>query len=150
MVLSSSHSMQVSLAAVKSGKAGLDAHRQNLLDKALKTGDWASFERDSIELKDLAYLTAKVGDEFALLRGKKEDILYHGECTKCRFLGELEQGLMSHRLELVGHAHPGEPIPIPSREDRQMLEQIGQARSKIISARTGRIADYGPDRFEPL
>ena len=78
LTLSSSHSTQISLEAVRNGKAGLDAHRQGMLDKVPNQGNWASFTRDSIELKDLAYLTAKVGDEFALLRGKHEDILYHG------------------------------------------------------------------------
>ena len=29
-------------------------------------------------MKDLAFLTAKTGDEFAILKGKKEDILFHG------------------------------------------------------------------------
>ena len=56
LVLSSSRSIQVSLAAVRSGNAGLDAHRQRMLEKTPSTGDWASFERDSIELKDLACL----------------------------------------------------------------------------------------------
>ena len=78
LTLSSTHSMQISLEAVRSGKAGLDAHRQKMLDRVPATGDWARFELNSIELKDLAYLTAKVGDEFALLRGKHEDIFFHG------------------------------------------------------------------------
>lgn len=113
--LSSSHSTQISLEAVRNGKAGLDAHRQRMLDKVPKQGNWASFTKNSIELKDLAYLTAKIGDEFALLRGKHEDILYHGSRGECTFKDELEKRLKNHQLELVGHAHPGEPVPIPSR-----------------------------------
>ena len=124
LTLSSSRSTQISLEAVRNGKAGLDAHRQGMFDKIPKQGNRASFKKDSIELKDLAYLTAKVGDEFALLRGKHEDILYHGSRGECTFLGDLERRLKSHQLELIGHAHPGEPVPIPSRADRIILNSL--------------------------
>ncbi len=84
VLLSSTKSLQVSLQAVRSGKAGLDAHRQSMLNRVPGQGDWARFELCSLELKDLAYLTAKSGDEFALLRGKKEDILFHGDPANSR------------------------------------------------------------------
>ena len=148
IILSSSKSLIVSLEAVKNGRAGLDAHRQAILNRISNTGDWARFELNSIEMKDLAYLTAKVGDEFALLRGKKEDILFHGERMKCTFTGELEQLLRAHQLEIVGHSHPAEEIPIPSKSDRETLREIGQAKSTVISAMTGRMVSFGPDLFE--
>ena len=75
LILSSTRSTQTSLEAVRSGKAGLNPHRQRMLERVPEQGDWARFDLDSIELKDLAYLSAKSGDEFALLRGKREDIL---------------------------------------------------------------------------
>ena len=150
LTLSSTHSMQVSLEAVRSGKAGLDAHRQKMLDRVPETGDWARFERDAIELKDLAYLTASVGDEFALLRGKHEDILFHGGRANCHFQDILVDMLESHKVELIGHSHPGEPDPIPSMEDRRTLAWIGQSKSHVISGMTGKVVDFGPDEFEPI
>lgn len=81
ITLSSTRSMQTSLQAIRSGKAGLDGHRQSMLNRVPEIGDWASFKYEFIMLKDLAYLTAKTGDEFALLRGKKEDILFHGDSS---------------------------------------------------------------------
>ena len=39
LTLSSSHSTQISLEAVRNGKAGLDAHRQRMLDKVPKQGN---------------------------------------------------------------------------------------------------------------
>ena len=149
LTLSSTHSMQISLEAVRSGKAGLDAHRQRMLDRIPKTGDWAKFQRDTIELKDLAYLTAKVGDEFALLRGKHEDILFHGDNLNCH-LDVFENELISRKYMIVGHSHPGEDDPRPSDKDRNVLELIGQDRSSIVSGRTGKIIDFGADRFEIL
>ena len=150
LTIASSHSTQISLEAVRKGKAGLDSHKQRMLDSVPKTGDWAKFNRDSLDIKDLAYLTAKIGDEFAILRGKKEDILFHGDRTSCSFTGELKERLDSHQLELYAHAHPGEPRPIPSIDDRRVLARIKQPRSLLISAMTGRIVEYGPDEFEPL
>lgn len=119
-----------------------------MLNKVLTVGDWASFMAGTINLKDLAYLTAKTGDEFALLRGKKEDVLFHGDSGKCMFDDMLSEMLSTHKLELVGHVHPGEPIPFPSNEDRQALKQIGQPKSMVISAMTGMYLEYSEDPYE--
>ena len=147
LTLSSTHSMKISLEAVRNGKAGLDAHRQRMLDRAPENGDWAKFQRDTVELKDLAYLTAKVGDEFTLLRGKHEDILFHGDNQSCR-LDVFENELKNRKYVIVGHSHPGEDDPKPSDKDRNVLKLIGQDRSSIVSGRTGKIIDFGADRFE--
>lgn len=148
IVLSSSKSMQISLQAVRNGKAGLDAHRQAILNRVPAQGDWASFGFETIELKDLAYLSAKTGDEFALLRGKKEDILFHGDSLNCQFTGLVGEMLLEHKLELIGHAHPGEEVPIASTNDRRALRRIGQMKSTVISAMTGRCSEFGPSPFE--
>ena len=148
ITLASSKSLQVSLQAVRNGKAGLDTHRQAMLNRVPIQGDWARFGHESIDIKDLAYLTAKTGDEFSLLRGKKEDILFHGTKGNCNFTGVLADLLKARNLTLVGHSYPGEPIPKPSMEDREALKNIGQERSTVISAMTGITVDFGPDRFE--
>lgn len=150
VVLSSTKSMQVSLQAVRSGKAGLDAHRQSMLNRVPKQGDWARFELHSIDIKDLAYLTAKTGDEFALLRGKSEDILFHGDVANCSFVGVLGDMLLAHKIEIIGHSHPGEERPIASSNDRLALQRIGQAKSTIISAITGICTDFSQNEFENL
>ena len=74
--LSSTQSLRVSLESVMKGTSGLNEHRVSLLNRAPKTDDWARFSKNSLTMKDLAFLTAKTGDEFAILRGKKEDILF--------------------------------------------------------------------------
>ncbi len=38
-------------------------HRKMMLDRIPNVGDWAYFIKESIEIKDLTYLTAKTGDE---------------------------------------------------------------------------------------
>lgn len=148
MTLESTKSIQISLETIRSGDAGLNAHRQMMLGRTPETGDWARFALNSLELIDLAYLSAKTGHEFAILRGKKEDILFHGAVGSYNFVGVLEDMLRAHRLELIGHSHPGEPDPEPSPADRQFLKDLGQARSTVISGMTGRIKEFTNDPFE--
>lgn len=148
VLLSSAHSMEVSLETIKRGEAGLSARRRMLLTRVPKKNDWAKFDRDSISMKDIAYLSAKTNDEFAILRGKKEDILYHGSKYHCDIEGVLVDMLMQGKLELYGHSHPIERIPIPSDDDRNTLMLIGQKSSRIISAITGKEVTYSASKFE--
>ena len=146
--LSSTKSLQISLRSISEGKAGLDARKKSILSRIPNRFDWAKYEYQSIELIDLAYLTSITGDEFALLRGKHEDILFHGTSRNCIFTGIIYQMLKEKRISLVGHSHPGEFFPKPSDHDRQMLKKIGQEKSTVISAVTGIMVDFGPSIFE--
>ena len=74
VLLSSDRSMEISLESIKNGNAGLNKHRLHLLSKVPASNEWHRFSKDSITIKDIAYLSAKTGHAFALLRGKKEDI----------------------------------------------------------------------------
>ena len=144
LLLSSTHSTQVSLQTVRAKKAGLDAKRTGWLDRIPKTGDWIVLDREAVEMMDLAYLTAATGDEFAILRGKREDVLFHGGRLDCRFGDDevLEKALLTHKYEIYGHSHPGEPIPQASSEDRMILRKLGQEKSKLISGMTGSCIDF--------
>ena len=148
MELSSGKSMQTSLSAIRAGDAGLNERRQKMLDRVPESGSFSSFSKEYIEMKDLAYLTAKTGDEFALLRGKNTDILFHGTPVNCFFEGLLEEMLLSRKVEIVGHSHPGEITPVVSADDRETLVRIGQKRSKLISAVSGECIEYGQSMFE--
>ena len=146
--LESSRSTEISLEAIREGDAGLNSHRQSMLNRTPEVGDFASFGLDSLELKDLAYLTAKTGHEFAILRGKDVDILFHGGSRHCQFPETLAQMMIEHKLVIVGHSHPGEDDPIPSPGDRQALRSIGQKKSFVISGRTGRMKEFSQNPFD--
>ena len=148
LILASTKSTRVSLAGVRIGRYSLSEHRHNLLMRVPNPGDYVKVGVNSLELMDLAFLSAKTGHEFAILRGKHEDVLFHGTSTECKLKGELYDGLISHKYELVGHSHPGEEEPTPSMIDREALKEIGQKMSTVISARTGRTVDYTEDPFE--
>lgn len=148
--LDSSHSTEISLEAIRTGEAGLNAHRQSMLNRVPEMGDFASFDHESLNLKDIAYLTAKTGHEFAILRGKDVDILFHGDSRHCKFSETLVEMMISGKLLILGHTHPGEDNPTPSDEDRMALKQIGQKMSTVVSGRTGKMVEFGPDKFDEL
>lgn len=148
--LCSTHSFHTSLASLREGNAGLDERKQVMLNRVPHSGDWAYFALDHIDIKDLAYLTAKTSHEFAILRGKNNDILFHGDSLHCEFDDELKDMLLSHKFSLYGHSHPGEDVPKPSPEDRMALKLIGQTSSKLISGLTGMEITFTSDLFDDL
>ncbi|MBO4953231.1 MAG: hypothetical protein J6C99_10050 [Lachnospiraceae bacterium] len=148
LVFSSTKSTRRSLEEVKNGKAGLNQHRKYLLSRVPKSGDYANFQKDTITMKDLAYLTAKTGHEFALLTGKREDVLYHGYPTECVFIDLLYDALKAKHLRIYGHSHPAEIFPVPSGADRETLKEIHQKKSKIISAMSCIEITYTANRFD--
>ena len=103
-----------------------------------------------MELIDLAYLTAKTGHEFAILRGKDIDILFHGDSRHCEFPETLVEMMIGHKVEIIGHSHPGEDAPVPSLADRVALIKLGQKRSVVVSGRTGMMRPFGQSAFEEL
>ena len=87
--LASTKSTQVSLAGVRIGRYSLNEHRQKLLERVPYSGEYVKLEVGSLDLIDLAYLSAKTGDEFAILRSKQEDVLFHGTSMRCIFFGSV-------------------------------------------------------------
>ena len=150
--LASEESTRRSLASIRNGEDGLNKHRQSLLNRVPEQETWASFKVNSIEDKDLAYLSAETGDEFALLRGKNEDILYHGTPRHCHIerSDTLMELLNSHKLFLEIHTHPDFEKIVPSSEDRKFIASFGQKKSKIISSYTGKIIEFQANWFDDL
>ena len=87
--LSSSASTRVSLKAVYDGEAGLSKKRKQILMRVPNTDDCAEFALESITTKDIAYLSAATHHEFALFRGKKADVLFHGTNYHCNITNDM-------------------------------------------------------------
>jgi hypothetical protein len=150
LTLESSRSTRISLEAIRKGDAGLNPHRQSMLNRVPEIGDSATFRHGSLELIDLAYLTAKTGHEFAVLRGKDIDILFHGDSRHCEFPETLVEMMINHKVMILGHSHPGEDDPVPSLADRVALIRLGQKNSVVVSGRTGKMRPFGQSAFEEL
>lgn len=90
MRLLSTVSTKKSLLAICKGDAGLNEKRKSLLSRVSVRNSYATFAGNSIKIKDLAYLSAYTGDEFALLRGKDYDIIIPSKDDR-DFLKEIGQ-----------------------------------------------------------
>ena len=148
--LSSSKSVRTSLQAVYNGPAGLNLRRQQMLDRVPKSNDWAAFKLNSIKIRDIAYLSAATHHEFAILRGKSKDILFHGVRWHCNFSNELIELLKERKLRLIAHTHTDIDRIVASLDDREFLRAIGQKESIIISSITGDEKVFYADMFEDL
>ena len=147
--LASEDSTRVSLESIRNGQDSLNKHRQKLLARVPNSNDWSRFDLNSVTNKDLAYLSAETGDEFALMRGKNEDVLFHGTTDNCALEKDtlLMDLLKSHKLRLECHSHPDYERIIPSKEDRAFIKYIDQKESKIISSYTGKEITFTSDPF---
>lgn len=148
--LSSSASTRISLEAIRNKHAGLTKKRERILAQVPNSNDWAIFNKDAIGIKDIAYLAAKTGDEFALLRGKTQDIIFHGVQYHCHIDGELLDLLKTKKLRLIAHTHPDYGEICPSNDDRIFLKYIGQKTSKIISSITGIEQTFSANPFDDI
>lgn len=148
--LSSSASTRVSLKAVYDGEAGLSEKRKQILMRVPNPEDWAEFALESITTKDIAYLSAATHHEFALLRGKKQDILFHGTKYRCDIANDMVELLQQEKLYLVAHTHPDYGIVKPSANDRKFLQRIGQKKSLIVSYITGVEREFSGDNYKDL
>lgn len=146
--LSSTSSMRISLKAIYDGEAGLNERRKQILSRVPNSDNWATFEYNSISVKDIAYLSAATHHEFALLRGKSKDILFHGVGCHCNIIGEMLELLKQRKLRLIAHTHPDYDEIIPSKDDRLFLKQIGQQESIIISYITGKELTFSASLFQ--
>lgn len=150
VVVRSTASLRKSLMDIRNQKAWLSATRASMLARVPKPGDYANFPSGKVSVRDLAYLSAATGHEFAILSGKKEDILFHGTKRQCLFPEELGECLITHRLRIKAHSHPGEIIPEASIEDRDTLRRIGQKTSIIVSGISGEEITFSSSVFDDL
>lgn len=146
--LSSPKSLYVSLESIRLGYAGLNMHRKAMLDRVSGSGNWAKFPKESLTARDIAFLSAKTNDEFAILRGKHEDILFHGTRYHCEFDDILINMLISGKLTLFAHSHVDRGKLTASKDDRNFLKIIDQKSSIIVSAYDGREIEFSANLFE--
>lgn len=143
----STKSFKRSLEDIAAGKAGLTQRRKNILARMPKSGDSYVFGKDMITEKDLAYLSAATGNEFALFRSKKGDIVVRGDSRTCDVSGELAEEILKKRHKWVAHSHVDKGPLMPSAADRETLKKLGQKQSTIVGI-NGEVKTFGLSPFE--
>lgn len=150
--IASSKSTRISLNFIRQHQNGLNKHREKLLNRVPNQGEYVFLRLNSVTDEDIAYLSAYTGDEFALLRGKNEDVIFHGTPLHCHLeKNELLMDLLkAHKLRLECHTHPDIGTIIPSADDREFIKAIGQQKSRIISSYTGIIVEFQANIFNDI
>lgn len=143
----STESYRRSLREIVAGSAGLDKRRRNMLGRLKETGAHHRFARDSISTRDLAYLSAATGHEFALFRSKHEDILVRGDSRTCNVAGSLGDEILEKRYTWVAHSHVDGGRLVASIADRETLRMLGQ-KSSIIVGIDGEEAEFYQSLFD--
>jgi hypothetical protein len=145
-------SFKRSLQDISEGRAGLDQRRKNILNRLQNEGDYHRFERGSISTRDLAYLSAAEGVEFALFRSKDHDILIRGNARDCNIAGNLGEEILKRKYEWVAHSHVDRGVPTASMADRKTLRRLDQKRSILppISCLKNMPKMLKADGFHPM
>lgn len=121
-----------SLKDIAEGKAGLSEKRQNMLNRLNESGASCRYARDTVSVRDLAYLSAATNNEFALFRSKTEDIIIRGTAKSCDVVGDLGDEILSKKYIWVAHSHIDKGNLVPSIADRETLKRLGQKKSIIV------------------
>ena len=128
----STKSYRKSLEAIRLGKAGLSKARKSILERIPEQGTHARFDNGKISKRDLAYISAATGDELALFRSKKEDILIRGDRKACNPSLELSEEILKGGYEWVAHTHVDGGYLTPSSADKKTLRLLNQRKSIIM------------------
>lgn len=117
-----------------SRKVGLRRAHKDIITAIPSRGDWAYIRHGSVELKDLAALTAVTKDEFALFADAERSLLVHGGAGVWQIPESAWDEISKHKLVWVGHSHPTTVNPRASTEDRITLREYftWQEKSTII------------------
>ena len=143
----SPQSYRRSLKQIAEGKAGLSKRRKNILARIQNTGECHRYKREEISTRDLAYLSAATGHEFALFRSKREDILIRGNSRACDIAGELGEEILNKHYKWVAHSHVDGGFLTASLADRETLRKLGQ-KSSIIVGINGEEREFFQSEFD--
>ena len=143
----SPQSYRRSLKQIAEGRAGLSKRRKNILARIQNTGEYHRYKREEISTRDLAYLSAATGHEFALFRSKREDILIRGNSRACDIAGELGEEILNKHYKWVAHSHVDGGFLTASLADRETLRKLGQ-KSSIIVGINGEETEFFQSEFD--
>ena len=124
----------------------LNTRQQNLLNHLPDYDSSVIVKKSDVSLSDLAALTAKTGDEFAMFTRGSQRLIIRGNPYSVNINGDLAQQLYNAGYKWSGHTHPGTGfnVKIASEGDRFILEQFNQSRSSIYDS-SGQFDIFGGD-----
>ena len=114
----------------------LNTRQSNLLNKLNGYDSSIIVRKKDVNLKDLAALTAKTGDEFAMFTRGSQRLIIRGGATNININGARAQELLNAGYRWSGHTHPGSGfnVKLPSEGDLYILDKFNQSQSVIYDS----------------
>lgn len=114
----------------------LNTRQKNLLQQLLNCDSSIIVNKGDVSLNDLAALTAKTGDEFAMFTRGSQRMIIRGNANAVNINGRMAQELYNAGFKWSGHTHPGTGINVKfaSEGDMHILEKFNQTRSVILDS----------------
>lgn len=115
----------------------LNNRQQKLLEKLPEYDSRVVVPKKSVNMRDLAALTAKTGDEFAMFTKGKERLVIRGNAYMVNIGIEEAMRFAEEGYRWSGHTHPGIDINVlmPSDGDKQILGGFEQNQSVIYNSK---------------
>lgn len=114
----------------------LNPRQQQLLAALPDYGSRVAVPKSDVSMTDLAALTAKTGDEFALFTKGGERLVIRGDRCKVDVTPEEAYAMGKDGYIWSGHTHPGVELNVlqPSEGDYAVLNQFDQENSSIYNS----------------
>lgn len=109
--------------------------QKRLLASLQKTDDRATVHKKSVNMKDLAAMTAETGDEFAMFTKGGERLIIRGDNTSVYINEDEARKMAAKGYRFSGHTHPTtDPLDLLASDgDRNVLKAFGMERSVIYN-----------------
>jgi hypothetical protein len=125
-------------SAIYYGFAELSKRQLNLLNQVPYALSNTKCHKSKIKVSDLAALTAKTGDEFALFTRGSQRLLIRGESFGVPLTEKVLLSLKKQGYKWSAHSHPGTSDNVLDASgkpgDRLVLELFEQKRSLIVNS----------------
>ena len=115
----------------------LNTRQKKLLQKLSDYDSSVIVNKSDVNLKDLAALTAKTGNVFAMFTRGSQRMIVRGNSNAVNINGSMAQKLYNSGFKWSGHTHPGTGLNVKfaSEGDIYILNQFKQTQSVILDSR---------------
>ena len=115
----------------------LNTRQKKLLQKLSDYDSSVIVNKSDVNLKDLAALTAKTGNVFAMFTRGSQRMIVRGNANAVNINGSMAQKLYNSGFKWSGHTHPGTGLNVKfaSEGDIYILNQFKQTQSVILDSR---------------
>ncbi len=122
-------------AILQAGRS-LNNRQQKLLESLQSYDSKVCVNKKSVNMKDLAALTAETGDEFAMFTKKGTRLIIRGNSYSVNVDESIAAKLSKEGYKWSGHTHPGinSFCLVPSEGDEAVLKQFNQEASSIYNS----------------